>query len=198
MKKHIMIVLLLVVFVIPFSSGVSLAILTPVADGFYHSYYFCECDYCWGGTDIELGIEVNYDVGGGGGGDMFCEYGYGAGATKIGIMEFNLLSIGAFLTNSQIQEAKLSLTVKGGDLPAEKCLSLYNIQDANENGVIEEVDIDTDDFIGEICEDLQPGDIITFDVTTAIEHDLFDPDQTNFSGFVIDKSTYYQWVDDIE
>ena len=46
-------------------------------------------------------------------------------------------------------------------------------------------DIDTDDFIGEVCEDLQRGDTITFDVTTAIDHDLYDPDQTIFSGFII-------------
>ena len=71
----------------------------------------------------------------------------------------------------------------------DRCLSLYNIQDENENGVIEEADIDTTDYIGEVCADLHTGDTITFDVTSAVEHDLFDPDQSDFSGFVLKASS---------
>jgi hypothetical protein len=126
-----------------------------------------------------------------GGGGMFCYYGFGSSLHNIGIMEFDISSVGGLFTNGQMQ-AELSFTVKDGDLSAYRCLSLYSIQDVNENGVIEEVDIDTEDFIGEICEDLQPGDIITFDVTAAVEHDLFDPVQTIYSGFIIDKSTYWE------
>jgi hypothetical protein len=195
MKKNI-IIALLVAFITPFLSGVSPAILTPVADGHYHYGYCCnphpiQVEICEYYSHIYTGIEVyaEYDYI-----PLMCFVTYDEG---IGIIEFDISLIDGLFTSTQMK-ALLTLMVKEGNLPSDSCLTLYSIDDANENGMIEEVDIDTDDFIGEICEDLQPGDIITFDVTTAIEHDLFDPDQTNFSGFVIDKSTYYQWVDDIE
>jgi len=41
------------------------------------------------------------------------------------------------------------------------------------------------DFVEQVCTDLQPGTIITFDVSASLEHDLFAPDQTDFAGFVL-------------
>ena len=64
-------------------------------------------------------------------------------------------------------------------------IELYSIEDNNENGIIEEDDIVTDDYVGFISTQLQPGGIITFDVTSVLEHDLFNPSQSNFSGFVL-------------
>ena len=160
----------------------------PAADGHWFTYFCCYCcgimcgeECCDGGDGIDNGITVEHDS--------------NCSSDMAGILEFNISGTAYLFTSGQI-EAQLFLTVKAGDLPADRCLSLYSIQDANENGVIEEVDIDTEDFIGEVCADLQPGDSIIFDVTAAVEHDLYDPDQTMFSGFVIDRSTY--WEDYIE
>jgi len=108
-----------------------------------------------------------------------------------GFVEFDISSIDDSFSRGQIQ-ADLSLTVKDGDLPNDQCLSFYSIQDEDENGVIEWRDKHTTDYIVEDCTDLQPGDIITFDVTSAVEHDLFNSDQTSFSGFVIDRSTDWE------
>ena len=114
---------------------------------------------------------------------------------RTALMEFDISALDGLFVRGQI-DASLSLTVKNGDLSSNQCLALYNIQDVNENGIIEEADEDTIDIIAEICEDLQPEDSITFDVTSAIEHDLFDPDQTGFSGFVLKKIC--GWYDTIE
>ena len=59
------------------------------------------------------------------------------------------------------------------------------MQDESEDGLISAGDSSEVDIIGEVCEDLQSGDIISFDVTSALEHDLFNPDQANFSGFFL-------------
>jgi hypothetical protein len=164
--------------------------MIPVADGHYY-YELIQAplyDFCFGFPISEIRNKIavsNYE-------ELYrCLY----IEEKVGIIEFDISSIEDSFTNGQIQ-ANLLFTVANGDLLDGECLALYSIQDTNENGVIEEVDIDTEDFIGEICADLQPGDTITFDVTSALEHDLFDPDQTNFSGFVIDRST--DWEDRID
>lgn len=197
MKKNIMIVLLMV-FVTPFLSGVSLAILTPVADG--QHYYTEECCESWHvpmfcgscSSYIDEGIEIgNYPFEG----DENCAYNLGYGCwyskMKTGIIEFNILSKKGLSSRGQM-EALFSLTVRDGDWPSGKCLRIYNMQDVNENGIITVADSarPREELIGEICEDLQVGDIITLDVTSALEHDLFDPDQTAFSGFVITASIY--------
>ena len=91
-------------------------------------------------------------------------------------------------TRNQIH-AELYLKVKSGTLSDTECLSLYSIQDENENGIIEEADIDTTDYIGEVCAALLSGDTIKFDVTSSVEYDLFDLFQGRFSGFVIDRSS---------
>jgi hypothetical protein len=150
----------------------------PAADGHYFSYFCCYCcgmmcseECCDVGDGIDNGIKIFS-------GHLNCYN------DKAGILEFDISSIDGSFARGQMQ-AVLSLTVKEGDLPADRCLSLYSIQDANENGIIEEVDTDSEDHIAEVCEDLQQGDTITFNVTSAIEHDLFSSNQTSYSGFVI-------------
>jgi hypothetical protein len=110
-----------------------------------------------------------------------------------GIMEFDISGLEGLFTRGQI-EAQLHLTVKDGDLTINECLSLYNVRDENEDGVIRENDSGVSDFVGEACADLLPGGTIIIDVTSTLEHDLFDSNQTSFSGFVIDAN----WEDFIE
>ena len=166
----------------------------PIADGHYYNLHSCDLDdwyfkcYCSTTTGVDNRIYIRYF-------QNWPFYCYGDAVLNAGIMEFDISRIDGFYTSGQI-ESVLTLTVENGSLSNDRCLSLYNIKDVNENGVLEEVDVDTEGFIGEICEDLQAGNIITFDVTSALKHDLFDPDQTNFSGFVIDRST--EWEDSIE
>ena len=73
--------------------------------------------------------------------------------------KFDISSLADFVI-SNTNEAHLFLTVKEGDLSIDNCLTLYDIQDANENGVIEEADKNITESIGEICKTLQPGDTI--------------------------------------
>ncbi len=166
----------------------------PISDGYYHYDECCSCcgfrcwDWCcYDSDDIYNGIQVSarsyYD-----GFDECFDF-------EKGIMEFDLSSIESLFMSGQI-EGLLYLIVKDGDLPSDICLSLYSVQDVNENGMIEEVDIDTEDYIAEVCANLQQEDTIVFDVTAAIEHDLFGSNQTNFSGFVLKRST--NWEDGIE
>ena len=163
--------------------------LLPAVDGHYWSHTE-DCGFCWmdSSSGIANGISVRglLDY-------IYCGHICGVGeyyTYSTGIMEFDIASLDGLFTSGQIK-ALLSLSVKDGDLSRDKCLSLFSIQDVNENGSIEGADRYTEDYIAEVCEDLHPGDTITFDVTSAVEHDLFDPDQTSFSGFVIDRSSYW-------
>jgi hypothetical protein len=112
--------------------------------------------------------------------NFYCE----CQGNRTALIEFDISALEGSFVRSQI-DAYLSLKVKNGNLYSNQCIELYNMQDANENGIIETADKDTVELIAEICEDLQPEDIVTFDVTSALEHDLFNPDQTSFSGFVL-------------
>ena len=162
------------------------AYLIPTADGYYECHYWCESGIGDAGDCYsELYIYDQIIVGK----TSYWELPKGpVEVSKIGIIEFNIASLYGLFNAGQMQ-ALLSLTVNDGDLMSDRCLLLYSIQDENENGVIEVDDVDTSDYIDEVCRDLQPGDTITFDVTPALEHDLFDSDQTEFTGFVLDRST---------
>ena len=150
----------------------------PVADGHYYYYYWWEGhSYGWD-EGIRDGIKVYSYF-------WIISFQEAEEGDGIGLLEFDISGINRLFTRDQMG-ALLSLKVKYSDLSENRCLSLYNMQDENENGVIEGADIETSDYLGEVCGDLQPGDTITFDVTSAVEHDLFDPSQTRFSGFVID------------
>ena len=119
----------------------------------------------------------------------FCWY-----EKKFGIMEFYISTLGQEFVGNQVQ-AVLSLTLKNtpefSSVDPYPCLalSLYNMQDENENGIIEAAEKNTADFIGEVCSPFQKNKTIIFDVTAALEHDLFDMDQTRFSGFVLSPNT---------
>jgi hypothetical protein len=165
--------------------------LLPAADG--HSYHAYSCELfdviiCWDTASyVDNEIIVSDEIGPPPVWPLaYSQY------IEVGIMEFDISSIDGLFTSGQI-EVYLTLTVKEGDVPDDRCLSLYNLLDVNENGVIEENDIDTEDYIDEVCADLQPGDSITFDVTSAVEHDLFDPDQTDFSSFILRGSDWEEW-----
>ena len=189
--KKIIIIALLIAFMTPFLSGVSLAILTTVADGYY--YYLEECIFCGSACSYESGIRtdrgiyVNYT-------EWVEEIGKVCGTDHdIGIMEFDISSMEGVFTSGQFQ-AELFLKVQYRYRPDEGdiCLSFNSITDLEENGIIEEGDVNTTEHIGEFCGNFQPDDIIRVDVTSAIEHDLFDPDQSSFSGFVIDRGTDWE------
>jgi len=153
--------------------------LLPAADGHRYHVEGCIMPDCYAYKWIGYGIKLSCDY------YFVYELYMFESSQRIGIIEFDISDIDSLFTSGQMH-AELFLKVKSGDL-TDTCLSLYSIQDENENGVIEGSDINMTDYIGEVCTDLQPGDIITFDVTSAVEHDLFDSDQTNFSGFVIYK-----------
>ena len=110
------------------------------------------------------------------------------------LWNFILRTLGQEFSGNQVQ-AILALTLKNtpefsSDAPYPcLALSLYNMQDEDENGIIEVADRGTTDFIGEVCGPFQKNKTITFDVTTALEHDLFDMDQARFSGFVLKPNT---------
>ena len=171
--------------------------MVPVADGHYkwhetcYSFLWdCICDYS---TNVLNGINVGYEW------YSDCDMGFcdcdGNYYRYKGILEFDIAKMHGLFVRNQI-EATLHLTVKNGNLSNASCLSFYSIEDVNENGIVETTDINTEDYLGEICEGLQPGDTITIDVTSALEHDLFSSGQTNFSGFVLRRST--NWEDEIE
>ena len=174
----------------------------PVADGHYDRSYFCcpedppICGGCFDDYEIvENGIKVTYYYDSNVSCGALCGLPGSSLSLRMGIVEFDISGLSGLFIRGQLQ-ATLHLTVKSGDLLVDRCLSFYSIQDANENGMVEVVDKDIEDYVGEICENLQPGDTISIDVTSALEHDAFDPDQTNFSGFVIGRST--NWSDTIE
>jgi hypothetical protein len=161
-------------------------------------YYYNDSECClWGGivccsdpTRFMVGDEGRYtDCG------FFWNWYCECWGNRTAFIEFDISALDGLFVRGQI-DASLSLTLKNGDLSSNQCIALYTMPDANENGFIEAADEDTVECIAEICEDLQPEDSITFDVSSVLEHDLFDPDQTGFSGFVLKKTT--GWYDTIE
>jgi len=133
----------------------------------------CE-DYChYGGESITVGGWDNWEAP--------CEYGmYGEHFT--GVIEFDISSIKGSYKRGQMR-AVLSLIVSSSCGNSDRYLSLYNISDGDENGVIGCEDSDGE--IGVISADFQPGDTLIFDVTSVVEHDLFDRKQIKFSGFYL-------------
>ncbi len=185
----------------------------PIADGHYAFSKVCPCS--WG---CGIGGECHTTT-------LFTEHGITMGSrtytdgpggykgintfdiciscyeeTKTGIVEFDISNIEGIYSGDQIQ-ASLTFIVKEDSLKNDSCLLLYSILDENENGIIELTDVNTSDYLGEICSShpLQPFDTISFDVTSALEHDLSDSNQSDFSGFVLktseDASTFIEFYD---
>ncbi len=105
---------------------------------------------------------------------------------KNGLLEFDLSPLPA-LTRGNIA-ATLNLTVKSVTY-GTGFLRLYDFSDSTENGIIA-IDDDASAIYREeinINSPVQAGDVLSYDVTSAVEHDLFDTGQTIYSGFAIKK-----------
>jgi hypothetical protein len=119
----------------------------------------------------------------------FGEYSY----IKAGIIEFDISSVNGLFQNTQIN-ATLTLTIKSvANVLANNYIYLSDIKDENENGIVEYNDTNVQGTIGTATfgNQVQPGNKITFDVTQALVHDMFDPNQSTFSGFVLNTTLYY-------
>ena len=190
MKKLLIASLLvqLVSFMVFFyNSDASIISLTPVTDGHYYSIYdscgycpdapFCElldCDL----FETEIGNEIIIYW------SPIKAPGYGSERSR-GILEFNISDLTNNYDPGQMQ-ANLFLKAKEGDCE----LSLYNIDDVYEDGIIDENDVETEDLLEEVFTPSFPERTIVFDVTNALGLDLYEPNQTEFSGFVLKGCDY--------
>lgn len=204
--------MIIVVCLYSLSFGGSVELL-PDVDGTYSAYYpQYECWCTGGGPDcmfacsdygivyenISSGIGIRYS---------YQTYGvpYFAGESILsyakGIMEFNLTPAVGMFEQNQIA-ATLILTVKE-ITDGAGALILEDYMDQNENGILETVDaiamdpaVSTQNF-----NSLQPGDIISFDVTDSVFNDLFNADQTDYSGFILSTTTldctFYDHTDSV-
>ncbi len=102
-------------------------------------------------------------------------------------MSLNISSVNGLFQTGQIN-ATLTLTIKSvSNVLTNNYIYLSDIKDENENGIVEQNDTNIQGTIGTATfgNQVQPGDKITFDVTQALTHDIFDINQSNFSGFVL-------------
>jgi hypothetical protein len=100
------------------------------------------------------------------------------------LLEFDLSSLPS-LTRGNIA-ATLNLTVKSVTY-GTGFLRLYDFSDSTENGIIAVNDAASAIYIEEtnINSPVQAGDVLSYDVTSEVEHDLFDAGQTIYSGFAV-------------
>jgi hypothetical protein len=185
--------MLLVNFTIGFYDiNASIISLTPVSDGHYYFYFdscglcpdvpYCEmldCDL----YEMEISNEIIVSA------SFMKAPGYGS-ERRTGIIEFNISNVGNFYNSGQMQ-AHIFLKAKEGN-----CLNLalYNIDDTQEDGIIGANDVGTTDLIEQVSMSQFSEGTIVFNVTNALEHDLYEPNQTEFSGFVL-KGCDYNYVD---
>ena len=192
--KNMFIILFAVLIIsftaIPCNTNASIPVLNPATDGHYH-YYYSSCALCppenCEGSDcevLEIEIENKIKVEG----TYWKAPGHGA-RIRTGLVEFDISGLDGLYTRGEIQ-ATIAFTIKDGSC----CVALYSMYDANENGTIEVNDIETEDYIGEVCTQGQLGNTITFDVTSALEQDLFNPNQTKYSRFVL-KGCEYELIE---
>ena len=168
-------------------------VLQPASDGYsdlLKSCYRCPVPprYCCCSTTnyIRSGIAVKNGISG----DCFDygEYTY----TYTGIVEFDISSVNGLFQTGQIS-ATLTLTIKSASyVLSYNYIFLSDIIDENENGIIEQNDITVQGPIrtAEFGNQVQPGYTITFDVTQALSHDLFEANQSAFSGFALKTALY--------
>jgi hypothetical protein len=174
--------------------------LLPFADGTYH-WRICSCSIPGGGYAsyqacmrgctpniseiIPYIILVNsYSTSYSPCGDFeFCG-GRTTDEVKNGLLEFDLSSLPS-LTRGNIA-ATLNLTVKSVTY-GTGFLRLYDFSDSTENGIIAVNDAASAIYIEEtnINSPVQAGDVLSYDVTSEVEHDLFDAGQTIYSGFAV-------------
>ena len=188
-------VLLFAIYIIGFFSLAhgATVVLQPASDGYSDLLKACyDCPvpprYCCCSTTnyIRSGIAVKNGISG----DCFDygEYTY----TYTGIIEFDISFVNGLFKTGQTS-ATLTLTIKSASyVLSNNYIFLSDIKDENENGIIEQNDITVQGTIGtaEFGNQVLPGYTITFDVTQALAHDLFDANQSAFSGFVLKTSVY--------
>jgi len=161
--------------------------LLPANDGSYRSDENCSLTRgCSTSTYISPN-EINmlyFDTSGMGGRGYVIYLGQG-------LIEFNLSSAAGLFTSGNIQ-AFLILKVKG--LSPNATLYIDDMNDANEDGIIAVADVkNTISITSQDISSIQPGNVLSINVTTAIEHDLFGSGQTAFSGFVLDAGAADQY-----
>jgi hypothetical protein len=102
-----------------------------------------------------------------------------------GIIEFDISGAYGLFTSGQIQ-ATLNLTISNFSYYFYdfSCVSVVNMKDACEDGIVSTTD-SYEEFLYGICPPSEAGDTITLDVTSALEHDLFADNQSDFSGFML-------------
>jgi hypothetical protein len=105
---------------------------------------------------------------------------------KNGLLEFDLSSLPVLTRGSIV--ATLNLTVKSVTY-GTGFLRLYDFSDSTENGIISSSDDASASYMEEtnINSPVQAGDVLSYDVTSAVEHDLFDTGQTMYTGFAVKK-----------
>jgi hypothetical protein len=173
-------------------------VLLPTADGYlFHSLAgVCGrvCEVVMEEKEIKNGIEVSWSgeyITGRPGEDAFSE------VSSVGMIEFNISNVMELFTSGQVR-AMLHLTVKDGYLSLREsfngCFTLNSMQDENEDGVIEETDTDTTDYIGEACGPFQEGETIIVDVTSALDYDFSNPAQADYSGFVLQPQGSFPYI----
>ena len=185
-------VLLIVFFSLAYGSTVE---LQSVADGSRSvqklcypypvpPYYHCVYNY----HPIAAGICLeNWTTG-----DRYDEYG-SVDSTRTGIIEFDIASVKGLFQTAQIS-ATLTFTISYvSNVLATNAVYLSDMKDENENGIIEVNDTDVQGTIGTatFSNQVQPGYTITFDVTQALTHHIFDANQSTFSGFVLNSAHQY-------
>lgn len=100
----------------------------------------------------------------------------------IGIVEFDISSLFGLFKQGEIK-VEIVLTIKSIPTTTQTII-LSDMDDANEDGSITLNDKPTTE-IQELSGLFNPGDTITFNVTSALEHDLFGSAQSQYSGYCI-------------
>jgi hypothetical protein len=98
----------------------------------------------------------------------------------IGVVEFDISSLYGFFEQGKIK-VDLVLTIKSIPTTTQTII-LSDMYDANEDGSIA-LNVMPSTKIQELSGLFNPGDTITFNVTSALEHDLFGSAQSKYSGF---------------
>jgi hypothetical protein len=169
--------------------------LTPYVDGQYYYDYNCYHDFydCASPVYCEEHVGLMDSNGFAVWTAFTCVNGFEShNYRNMPIIEFNISSLkGLFKTDQFTATLRLNVSDSNGTLGV---IFLQDIHDGYENGVMELEDAATDYNISSIEGSYQGGDTLSFDVTNAIQHDLFDAYQTNFSGFnllALDNPVFY-------
>jgi hypothetical protein len=182
-SKLISIIILIFPSLFIVKTAIADTVLTTQVAGYYDYSGSCYQPRCPGTPNISVHVlpndikVTNFEGLGGGPGHVYLYWLY------IGLMEFDISSIKGLYARGNIS-AKLVLTINkatngGPTMP----ISVYSMLDDNENGVLQLQDINFGEYSGTLS--WGPVGIDSVDVTNALEHDLFDVGQTDYSGFIL-------------